>query len=212
MYKFIGLAMMGVFAMMIIPGNFDTTQSENTFYGMATMVKNDSLGNEAFQQTVHNALTDEGEDFLLELIFDDGAATIATNLTFGAICVSLASYDNSTSIEDATAVSFDTADQLSTANCKQSASDGGVGTTGSKATIGALQFTAGAGNVNTGDTIRAIGICQATTGNADFINCVAGGTGSGGKLLAVVDITATTLASGETVDITYTFDITSNTS
>ena len=212
MYKFIGLAMMGVFAMMIIPGNFDTTQSENMFYGMATMVKNDSLGNEAFQQSVHNALTDEGENFLLELIFDDGAATIATNLTFGAICVSLASYDNSTSIEVATASSFDTADQLATANCKQSASDGGVGTASSIATIGALQFNAGSGNVVDDDTIRSIGICQAKSGDGDFTNCAAGGSGASAKLLAVVDVTPTTLAIGETVDITYTFDITSDSS
>ena len=200
---------MGVFAMMIIPGNFDTTQSENTFYGMATMVKNDSLGNEAFQQSVHNALTDEGENFLLELIFDDGAATIATNLTFGAICVSLASYDNSTSIEDATAASFDAADQLSTSNCKQGA-DGAVNTDASKAIIGALQFAAGTNVVND-DTIKSIGICQAKSGSGDFANCVAGGSGSA-KLLAVVDVTPTTLAIGETVDITYTFDITSDSS
>ena len=62
MYKFIGLAMLGVFAMMVIPGgNFNTLQSENVLYGMATIVKNDSQGNEVFQQSVHNQLTDAGE-------------------------------------------------------------------------------------------------------------------------------------------------------
>ena len=211
MYKIIGLAMMGVFAMMIIPGNFDTTQSENTFYGMATMVKNDSLGNEAFQQSVHNALTDQGENRILEMIFDDGVATINTNVTFGAICVSLASYDNATSIEAATAASFDTADQLATNNCVQVAA-GAVNTSSSIATITALQFDADGGNVVNGDTIRSIAICQAiNASDADFANCASGG-GGGGVVLAVVDVTATTLATGETVDITYTFDITSDSS
>ena len=114
MYKFIGLAMIGVFAMMVIPGgNFDAAQSEQVLYGMATIVKNDNQGNEVFQQSIHNDLTDQGSTYILGAIFSTGVAAPADAEAFGAICVSyVAAVENNGSIEDDTAATFDSQNAL----------------------------------------------------------------------------------------------------
>ena len=79
--------MFSVFAMMIIPSNLDASQSEqHLMYGMATIVKNDNQGNEVFQQSVHNQLTDQGETAILEAIFADGTTAPSDVTSFGAIC------------------------------------------------------------------------------------------------------------------------------
>ncbi len=220
MYKFIGLAMMGVFAMMVIPGgNFDVTQSDKLLYGMATIEKYDNQGNEVFQQSIHNDLTDQGSDYILEAIFSTVNEPVATAQAFGAICVSdVAAVEGDGSIENDTAATFDSPNALNDAtNVTCEDDQGDVTKSGQIATIGPLTFTEvndATGNVNTDQTIRSVGICQKDTQNAGdsgFIDCELGSAGTG-LLLAVVSVTATTLGSGETVDITYTFDLTSDTS
>jgi len=211
--------MLGVFAMMVIPGgNFDATQSEQLLYGMATIVKSDSQGNEVFQQSIHNQMTDQGSDYILGAIFSTGVAAPADNVSFGALCVSdQTASEGGASIEDDTASSFDSPNGLNDAvnvTCEDDV--GNVSFTGQVATIGPLTFTEvddATGNVNTGNTINSVGVCQKDTdngGDVGFIDCELGSAGTG-LLLAVVSVTATTLNAGETVDITYTFDLTSDT-
>ena len=217
MYKLIGLAMFSVFAMMIIPSNLDASQSEqHLMYGMATIVKNDNQGNEVFQQSVHNQLTDQGETAILEAIFADGTTAPSDVTSFGAICVSDQTVANANSAtEDDTAAFFDTNNGLNdTTNLTCIDDTGNVGLSSSVATIGPITFTAGGTNVDDGDVITAIGICQKDTdnsGDAGFIDCELGSAGTG-IMLATVGVTSTTLNAGETVDITYTFDISSGTS
>jgi len=79
-----------------------------------------------------------------------------------------------------------------------------VVTTSGTAVIGALTFTGGTNVVN-GDTIHGIGICQAVDGNSTYRSC-----SEQGVLFAIIDTSDVTLNTAETVDITYTFDITSN--
>jgi len=210
MYKFIGLAMLGVFAMMVIPGgNFDTAQGENMLYGMATIVKNDSQGNEVFQQSIHNQLTDAGETYILEAVFADTTTAPGDTISIGTICVSAGSITPGASGNETLAVgTFDSGDGFSEKNCKQDPSEG-VGISGSIATIGPLTFiseTDSTANINEGDTINSIGICQNVTGDDnDYADCATGA--AGGILFAVVSVTATQLNAGETVDITYAFNL-----
>jgi len=219
MYKFIGLAMLGVFAMMVIPGNLDATQSESMFYGMATIVKSDSLGNEVFQQSVHNDLTDEGEAFILSAVFDDGNNGPATTAGFGAICVSdQAAVEGNSSIENDTASSFDSPNGLNDASnltCEEDVD--GVSISSSIATIGPVTFESGVGgttNIDVDETINSLGICQMdedATAHEGFLDCETGSQATG-LLLAVVSTSATTLGTGETVAVTYTFDLSSGSS
>ncbi len=219
MYKFIGLAMMGVFAVMVIPGMSVDQSEQHMLYGMATMIKSDSLGNEVFQQSIHNDLTDQGEAFILSAIFDDGSAGPATTAGFGAICVSdQTAVEGDGTIENDTASSFDSPNGLNDASnltCEEDPD--AISISASVATIGPVTFESGVGgttNIDVGETINSLGICQMdedVTAHEGFLDCETGSTGTG-QLLAVVSVTATTLGSGETVDVTYTFDLSSGTS
>ena len=215
MYKFIGLAMMSVFAMMVIPGNIDTNQSDSIFYGMATIVKNDSLGNEVFQQSIHNDLTDEGEAFLLSAAFDDGTNGPLTTAGFGAICVSGESVtEEDGTLEGETASLFDTGNAATLndgVNLTCEEDPDGVSISSSVATIGPVTFEAGGINIDDAETINSLGICQMdedVPAHEGFLDCETGSLGLG-KLLAVVSVTATTLNTDETVDVTYTFSLAS---
>ena len=77
-----------------------------------------------------------------------------------------------------------------------------------KALVNPSTFTCGETNCSDGDTITTIAICQSdVTLDTDYTNCA-----TEGIMFAIVDVTDTTLATSETVDITYTFNITSSTS
>ena len=196
--KIAGFALMGVLAMMVIPGSMGSYENDLTFYGAATMVQKDANGQEIFSQVVHNQVVDTGEEFLLDQTFQDGT-TSADNVQIGSICIS----DGTITVgETQTAANFDTANGITETNCKE---DTTVTTSGGTAVIGALQFTCGGTNCADNDTITGIAICQNDADDdGDFNNCA-----TEGIMFAVVDTTDTTLAASETVDITYTFDITS---
>jgi hypothetical protein len=199
--KIAGFALMGVLAMMVIPGSMGSYENDLTFYGAATMVQKDANGQEIFSQVVHNQVVDTGEEFLLDQTFQDGA-TSADNVQIGSICIS----DGTITVgETQTATNFDTANGITETNCKE---DTTVTTSGGTAVIGGLQFTCGGTNCADNDTITGIAICQNDADDdGDFNNCA-----TEGIMFAVVDTTDTTLAASETVDITYTFDITSGSS
>jgi len=204
MYKFIGFALMGVVAMMMIPGNLNTLQGEQPalFYGAGTATLIDSQGNEQFSQTIHNLLVNDGEDFLLDQTFSDTVEPAADNISIGMICISDVAV---TVAEGETAGDFDVDNDLDTAHtpCKQ---DEAVSTTGSIATVNPATFTCGGTNCTDGDIITGFAVCQNdVTGSIDVATCAAEGI-----LFAVIDLSPDiTLALDETLDITYTFDVTS---
>jgi len=200
MYK-IGIALMAVFAIMVIPSQISADDGKIAYYGMGTLVKNDSFGNEVFAQTVHNRVVNTGETFLINQSFQDAVASAADNASIASICVTEAA--GFTPAEGDAAAAFDTATTIATGNeCKEDTAVD-VSSQGT-AVIGPLTFNTS--NLDAaGETITGIGICQAqVASDADFGACA-----TAGILFAEVDTTDVTLATGETVQITYTFDITS---
>ena len=187
--------------MIVFPAPLESTSTSNEvkFYGFAEIIKYDENGNAVFTQTVHNQLVNTGEDFLLDQTFQD-TVSVADDVQIGAICITNAG--SPTIAETETAATFDAANSIGETNCIE---DTSVTTSGGTAVIGPLTFDVPthAGN---GDTITAIGICQNdTTDNDPFATCALGGI-----LFAVVNTSDVTLATSETVQITYTFDITSS--
>lgn len=183
------------------------------------MVKFDAEGNEVFQQSVHNQITIEGEDFINNQVFQDGVASLSDAEGIGAICVTQEDPGVASVANDAeTAAAFDTGNTLDDQDVCEEGTATITNTVGaSTAVIGPLSFASGADNVDNGDVISGIGICQADveTGPAfgdGGAGCAEGGTGASGILFALIEVTPTTLNASETVDITYTFDITSATS
>ena len=209
MFKYIGIGLMGVFALMAIPGSFDIQTNDMALYGMGNMVLYDAYGNEVFQQSVHNLITDEGETFLIDQAFQTVTVPIGDLATIGAICVSDNTVAPITIGETTTASDFDGSEGYTsiTTICEESA-DNGVGNSGGIATIGPLTIEEGV-HVGTGENVVLVGICLNDgdgTPSEAIEDCVIG-NGSAGILFAVFEPTSVTLGSGETVDITYTFNI-----
>ena len=172
-----------------------------TLSGFAYVVHRDGNGNIISEQTVHNRFVDTGEEFLLDAVFQDGGTDVADSVQIGAICIG----DQGTVVvsETETASDFDGDNGITETNCKE---DVTVTTSGGTAIIGPLTFTCGGTNCADSDTITGIAICQNdVTDDNDFNNCA-----TEGIMFAVIDITDVTLQTSDTVDITYTFDISSS--
>ncbi len=214
MLKIAAFGLLGFLVLLILPANADE-QTPSFLYGAATIVAYDALGNEIFAQTVHNQLFDQGEDFLIDQGFTDlgGLATV-DNVQIGAICLSADVTPTTTESDTNTTFNtdHDAADNVgATVNTQTCVTDGvstgGVTAASQVVTLGPLTFTASAAdNANwfAGDTVTNIGVCDASATDADIRGCTT-------TLFAVVDTSDVTLADTETVDVTYTFDLSSPT-
>ena len=199
----IGLSV--ILVMAVVPGVI-SPQVDAKFYGAAEMILYDIQGNEKFSQTVHNRLVDTGETFLLTGTFADGTTAVADASSIGTICVTdaaqtVAEINTSTTFEAANTLDDDSLD-----NCIETAS---VTYSGGIATIGSLTFTANdtTGNVLEDTTIAGIGVCENTGTTGGHEGCANGSTNI---LFAEIITSSVTLALDESVDITYTFDISSS--
>ncbi len=213
MLKLASFGLLGFLVVLMLPANVDE-QTPGFLYGAATLVAHDAYGNEIFSQTIHNQLFDEGEDFLNNQAFTDiGGAVIADTTQIGAICLSADSTPSTLETDTNTIFNTDHDAEdnvLATVitNCITApTATNPVTALAQVVTIGPLTFTAGAAdlvanNWFAGDTVFSIGICDASATDTDVRGCTS-------TLFAVVNTSDVTLADTETVDVTYTFDISS---
>ncbi len=203
MYKKISIGLLGFLIVVIMPFNINEDKSEEKFYGAASILVRDGDGNELFQQTIHNQLVNTGETFILEQTFQDGGTSASESVQIGSICItpSITGFGETT-----TASTFDvaTAAWNGETNCKHEDNSVDITNQG-QAVIGPLTFSAGT-NLPTDGTLVGIGICSAQSGSTDFEDCAT----ASGVLFAFVDTSDVQLSGADTVDITYTFDITSS--
>jgi len=205
MYTYFGIGLLGIVALMVTPYGLLDASSDGKFYGAATIVALDAYGNETLRSIVHNQVTDVGEEMLLDNTFQDaGNIAVADIAQIGSICIMEGTI---VVAETETATDFDgdnTINPAATSNCIEAdftmANDG-------TAVIGPLTFTDDV-HLVTLDDINGIGICSANAGTTPYDDC-ATGNGAAGVLFAVVDTADVTINAGESVQITYTFDISS---
>ncbi len=216
-YKLSATGLFAIFAMMVIPGSVfggaaaaDSTETgQISVYGMMDLVQKDASGNTLLTQTVHNQLTTEGEGYLLNQVFDTSGTAVTDNARIGAICITgVVLADTDVAREAANAATMSASTLGLDANCLV---DADVTTTNtaaaSTAVIGPLEFIGGT-QLTAGGTINSIAICNANAGT-DYALCNAP---TNGVAFAVVDTNEVTLPDGDTVEITYTFDVTSDSS
>ncbi len=192
-----------------------------SLYGVATVVHTGADGAVLDTQTAHNRLLDDGEEFILEQVFSDGETLVTDDVQIGAICLSsedmnlLGNPDSGTNNLEGTltAATFESGhdndyatangvDETATLEC---ITDDDVTMSGSIATVGPLTFnasTTGASNWVPGEDVNTIGVCQADSGDAPVTACA-------GTLFAAVDINEVVLNDGETLTVTYTFNMAS---
>ena len=203
MLKVIGFGLLGLFVVMIFPTAI-TDEANPMFYGTANMVLSDSDGNVLMTQTVHNLITDQGENFIVDQVFDTATTELQGNARVGAICI----IENSDSVFSETATDA-TTNNLATPgggfHCRQTAIIDD--STQSLAVTDPTVFTAGT-DFDAGETISGILVCaKGTVGDADFAEC---STPTGSVALAALDLNNVTVTGTDTITITYTFDITTD--
>ena len=182
-------------------------QTGPVFYGVAVVQHLDADGNVLSTETVHNQLLNAGEQHILQQAFAEGTTAVADNVQIGAICLSA---DDTAPAEAMTAAAFNTnadADDNASSSAVNCKTDDSVDlSTAGTAVVGPLTFDVGTASTNNwynGDTPRQIGICAASSTDADVRGCTA-------PLFATVALTGTTpLATGESLTVTYTFNIAS---
>jgi len=201
MYGLIGVGLLGLFILMVLPIDVDNTQDEAKFYGALHLVVMDAAGNEVFQQIIHNRLLDAGENYIVNQTFVGGGEPLADNTQMSAICVT----DVTTVAETDTAASFSGANNglTGTNHCHTTVpniqNDGTV-------VLGAETFTGGT-DIGATETIRSIAICSNNAGGGDYTDCDQ--AASNAIAFAAIITSAVQLGNGETVDVTYTFDLSS---
>ena len=209
MYKYFGIALLGIFATMLIPISVESSTG-STFYGIAHVTTFDATGNPTSTQTVHNALIDLGEDFVITQVFQSGGGEpVAENASIATICLSEdATYSGTGTppVENTSVATFDSADGMTiTNNClEDTAVDDS--TNGIAVIDGGVTFDAGT-HADQDEAVTNIGICPAYTAANLGNGCAATAGGSNLILFAIVDITDFTLGAGESATVTYTFDV-----
>lgn len=214
MYKYAGFGLLGLIVVLLMPVGAYEEPASFAMYGTGTIEQYDSNGNQIFSQTIHNLVTEQGEDYIIAQVFrDDRDTEVNDGLQIGSICITSddESFGPSQVSGDLTGGDFDGENSLVGNRCISDepfveASEG----SGGDLTIGPLTFTAGA-NLDPGQTIAGMGICQANdlAQGESFEDCIDGdgGQSPNGILFATVDFTDVTLGAGETADISYTFDV-----
>lgn len=189
----------GIKHFVLTPAGMDNTQEEAKFYGAVHLLVRDAAGNEVFSQTIHNRLLDTGENYIIDQAFTGGATDVADTDQISAICVS----DQNTVAEADTAASIAGANGLTGGNhCHFTVpTHPGDGTT----VLGPEVFTGGT-DIGATEIINSIAICSNNAG-ADYAECNSPGTNN--IAFAAIVTSAVQLGATETVDITYTFDLSS---
>ncbi len=198
MMKIVGFGLLGLFALMVLPSGV-ADQVNPMFYGTANMILADSEGNVLLTQTVHNQITDEGEEFIIDQIFDTGDAALTGKNRAGMVCV----------IENSDLAFGESA----TSSLTNNLSNGGGGdrchqvtdvndAVQSQATLAPAAFTAGT-DFDADQEISGILICLKNGDDldVDVCNVVA---------LAALDLANVTVSNTDTITITYTFNMTTN--
>jgi len=206
-YTIAGIALLGLFVLMVTPMATDNMQTQALHFGSAYLVAYDAVGNEKFSQIVHNDLVDEGENYILTQIFGEtNAVAIADNSQMAVICIT--GKVGFAVSEGETASNFDSQINLTGSKCVFE--EAIITNSGSvnKAVIGPLTFSPTV-NLANGETITGIGICQANAGTGTPFALCETGSATTGVILAVVNVSDVLLAAGESVSITYTLDLSS---
>ncbi|ABK78143.1 hypothetical protein CENSYa_1521 [Cenarchaeum symbiosum A] len=179
------------------------------FYGMAELVHIDGDGGIVSSQTVHNRLLDTGEGILIKGIF----GTLDTGEAPRLICITddpgILITNNTDTPDEETLLSADFDPGSGFANstistCKMADID--TSTDESMAVMTAT-FNGSASstpNILAGQEITHLVICNQDTDSSAFTRCSAAG-----DAFAAINVGITTVASDDSVLVTYTYDLTS---
>ena len=198
MYKYFGLGLLGLLAVMLMPTNDVTTSPDPSLYGLATLSVLDNQGNVILTNTVHNIVVNTGTQQMLGAVFQENLNVVGSTEITSANAICLTDETGFTAVNSINSTSYATLNNLDGVpgdgdSCIE------VTYTLTPITInsGVVNFAAGNTNVADGEVITGFVICNIADGSGTADACVT----SEPVISAIA--TSVTLGTGETVDITY---------
>ncbi|ABK77661.1 hypothetical protein CENSYa_1030 [Cenarchaeum symbiosum A] len=201
-----GLA--AVLALAIMPSEGEVIEGAQ-MYGMAEIVQRDASGI-VLSQVIHNQVLDDGEELILHAVFDTDQDPLGSSQRVSVLCPTNEAFDETTS---ANLLGPRSSILMSSGNtCR---ADSSVGIVNGTATIGPIDFpfeTSGfnSGTVQIGSNffdhipINTVAVCARDAINTADITC-----NNSGNVFAAIDTSGVQFRDGDTLTITYTFDISS---
>ncbi|ABK77615.1 hypothetical protein CENSYa_0983 [Cenarchaeum symbiosum A] len=177
-------------------------------FGMAELVHRDGDGEILGSSSVHNQLVDGGEELILNTIFNTtlggDARAVPLDNRIDTICISTTdgSQIGTEAGDPLDRDSFESPARPSGAAACLQDTDGVTAAGDGLAIIGPITYTAGT-DFNAGEQISTILVCAEVQGNTNYGEC-----SFLGPLFAAVDVTDVTPTGTDTVDVTYTFNLT----
>lgn len=203
LYKYVGIGLLALFAIIAIPVTTNAETDDPKMYGMTTLALKDSTGNVLFETILHNEVLDQGTTHMLRNTFS------STGPSFGdvrkAICLT---NEVGFAVNDGeTFTSFNTGSTINTASFDRCIRLNFVAGANS-ITSGVVSFLAGT-HFAAGDTMTGIGICGAgsSSGIGTSIDCQTSSIGTAAVLLGVININDVTPGTGDQIDVTYTLNL-----
>ena len=205
MYKFLGVGLLGLFALLAVPAI--QQEMQGTYIGgMATMVVHNAQGEEIMFQQVHNRIVDSGEDFIVRQIIANQTNPLPDAQSVGLICPIIRAAQDINFNDSNTTLTF-IADNENSGGGPECLGDptaettgGGIKRIGDAAGL-SFQGSGGNDNIGTNNILRGIGVFTNSTDIADL------GAGNVPILFALIDTSDVTVAASDTVNISYTFNI-----
>ena len=204
--------MVGLIVLLMLPTGLGGQPTGVHMYGTTTIEQYDTHGNQIFSQTVHNLITDDGEDYLIAQVFREDSEEIDDKKQISTICIT----DSTTGFgESQDASNFNMNNGLDVSDFDTCIGNNASDQTHGEGliTLGPFTFAAGE-NLESGETIEGIGICPGDTNNGTSTGTVFQECGMPsstaqplGILFATIDTGDVTLNGGDTAEISYTFDI-----
>jgi len=156
LYKYVGIGLLALFAIIAIPVTTNAESNDPKMYGMTFLSLKDSTGNVLFENIVHNEVLNRGTRYMFDMTFEQAAPTTSSSNRelVNAICVT---NKPGFAVNDGDSPGgFNSGDTITLARC---ISNFDFTITANSADSSSQFFEAGT-HMDVGSTITGIGVCQ----------------------------------------------------
>jgi len=205
MYKFIGIGLLPLLAIIVIPFSSANQSDDLGMYGIVTVTHKDQSGNILSETQLHNEIVDEGTTQVLDRVFPSSGSIFGFDARKGICLTNEVAFAVD---EQETATTFNSGSTINPVSFDRCI---GIDFTASanSASSGVVSFFAGT-HFLADDTITGIGICGVGSSSGlpfTGIDCGTSSIGTAGYLLGVIDIGDVAPTTGDQIDVTYTVNL-----
>jgi len=200
LYKYVGIGLLALFALIAIPVTTNAETDDPRMYGMAFLSLKDSTGNVLFENTIHNEVLNRGTRYMFDITLEQQFPINFNEELVNSICVT---NDPSFVVnENENPFSFNSPDTLTLSRC---IANFDFTITSNAADSGSQFFEAGI-HIDAGSTITGIGVCQVPF-NALPNTALDCDTAESSVMFAEIDTPDTLVNANEELEVRYILNL-----